>query len=115
ERKAQVSRRIGGGNGRLHQRCDPGGGGAHAARREAVTPAVERIGAVFATAYGHGPSVVWSAPGRVNLIGEHTDYNGGFVLPFAVPHRTAVGASRSEQSGWTVWSEAENESATFDV
>ncbi|HEY4018845.1 MAG TPA: galactokinase [Pseudonocardiaceae bacterium] len=36
---------------------------------------------------------VWSAPGRANLIGEHTDYNDGFVLPFALPHRTAVAAA----------------------
>ena len=34
------------------------------------------------------------APGRVNLIGEHTDYNDGFVLPFALPQRTVVAASR---------------------
>lgn len=49
--------------------------------------------ALFESLTGHAPDGVWSAPGRVNLIGEHTDYNDGFVLPFAIPHRTyaAVG------------------------
>jgi galactokinase len=45
---------------------------------------------------GREPEGVWSAPGRVNLIGEHTDYNEGFVLPFALPLRTAVAAARRD-------------------
>jgi galactokinase len=44
----------------------------------------------FSEWYGRRPSGAWSAPGRVNLIGEHTDYNDGFVLPFAIDRRTAV-------------------------
>ncbi|TMR09120.1 galactokinase [Nonomuraea turkmeniaca] len=44
-----------------------------------------RVADAFRAAYGTSPQTVWHAPGRVNLIGEHTDYNDGFVLPFAVP------------------------------
>ncbi|MET0805482.1 MAG: galactokinase family protein, partial [Lacisediminihabitans sp.] len=44
----------------------------------------------FTALFGHEPSGLWSAPGRVNLIGEHTDYNLGFVLPFAIDRRTIV-------------------------
>jgi galactokinase len=44
----------------------------------------------FAEYYGRRPVGVWSAPGRVNLIGEHTDYNDGFVFPFAIDRRTTV-------------------------
>lgn len=44
--------------------------------------------AVFAELTGSAPAAVFSAPGRVNLIGEHTDYNDGFVLPFAIDRRT---------------------------
>jgi galactokinase len=46
----------------------------------------------FEAAFGAAPHGVWAAPGRVNLIGEHTDYNEGFVLPFAIDKRarTAV-------------------------
>ncbi|MFF2494518.1 galactokinase [Agromyces sp. NPDC058064] len=44
----------------------------------------------FAEWFGRRPIGVWSSPGRVNLIGEHTDYNDGFVFPFAIEQRTAV-------------------------
>lgn len=44
-----------------------------------------RVVEAFRGAYAAEPATVWRAPGRVNLIGEHTDYNDGFVLPFAVP------------------------------
>jgi galactokinase len=47
-----------------------------------------RAAAGFAEVYGTAPTGVWAAPGRVNLIGEHTDYNDGFVLPLALPHTT---------------------------
>ena len=42
----------------------------------------------FESTFGYAPAGVWSAPGRVNLIGEHTDYNEGFVFPFAINRRT---------------------------
>jgi galactokinase len=48
---------------------------------------------VFADRYGTQPEGVWSAPGRVNLIGEHTDYNEGFALPFAISAGVYVAAA----------------------
>jgi len=53
----------------------------------------KRVRDLFARVFaddGGEPDGVWSAPGRVNLIGEHTDYNGGLALPTALPHRTYV-------------------------
>ncbi|RMI37475.1 galactokinase [Streptomyces triticirhizae] len=44
--------------------------------------------------FGVAPDGTWSAPGRVNLIGEHTDYNEGFVLPLALPHSAVATATR---------------------
>jgi galactokinase len=55
-----------------------------------MTAAQDDARALFSALTGHEPDGLWSAPGRVNLIGEHTDYNEGFVLPFAIPHRTVA-------------------------
>ncbi|GAA0595827.1 galactokinase [Actinomadura livida] len=48
----------------------------------------------FNEVFGREPEGVWHAPGRVNLIGEHTDYNDGFVLPFALGLGVSVAAAR---------------------
>jgi galactokinase len=50
--------------------------------------------AAFRARYGYAPAIVASAPGRVNLIGEHTDYNEGFVLPMAIDRAVAVAAAQ---------------------
>ncbi len=50
----------------------------------------------FRSRFGTDPELVVQAPGRVNLIGEHTDYNDGFVLPCAIDFRTAVAARRRD-------------------
>jgi galactokinase len=49
-----------------------------------------RASDAYKNTFGQHPEVVASAPGRVNLVGEHTDYNGGFVLPCAIDRRVAV-------------------------
>jgi galactokinase len=58
---------------------------------------------------------LFRAPGRVNLIGEHTDYNGGFVLPMALDRETVVAAAPREGPRVTVHSLNEDESAEFDL
>lgn len=55
----------------------------------ATTPQDEAV-SLFVSRFGGEPDGVWSSPGRVNLIGEHTDYNDGFALPFAIDHRAAI-------------------------
>ncbi|WP_327266297.1 galactokinase [Streptomyces sp. NBC_01232] len=70
----------------------------------------------FRQLYGYSPEGVWAAPGRVNLIGEHTDYNDGFALPFALPQRTEVAAARRTDSTLRVHSaDAPSGAVTLDL
>ncbi|MCW3840176.1 galactokinase [Micromonospora yasonensis] len=72
-----------------------------------------RATAGFRQRYGTQPAGRWAAPGRVNLIGEHTDYNDGFVLPFALPLRTVVAAAPGDDERWTVCSELDDDAVEF--
>jgi galactokinase len=63
----------------------------------------------FAALFGRAPSATESAPGRVNLIGEHTDYNGGFVLPVALPQRTVAEVALRADRTVRAWSAATSE------
>ncbi len=58
----------------------------------------------FRSAAGSPPAGFWQAPGRVNLIGEHTDYNDGYVLPIALAQRTVVAADVRPTGDWLVTS-----------
>ncbi len=56
----------------------------------------EQVHERFRRYMGREPDGFWQAPGRVNLIGEHTDYNDGFVLPFAIDRHVLIAASRRD-------------------
>jgi len=58
--------------------------------------AIEAAISQFRSHFSGEPDGVWQAPGRVNLIGEHTDYNGGLVLPIALPQRTYVAVKKRD-------------------
>lgn len=61
-----------------------------------VRTLADRAAAGFRATWGTAPELIAYAPGRVNLIGEHTDYNDGFVLPCAIPYGTAVALGRND-------------------
>src|SRR5262252_851566 len=65
----------------------------------------------FAQRYAGKPRI-FSAPGRVNLIGEHTDYNDGFVLPMAIDRRTFVAAASRHDR--TIRAASTNESGRIE-
>jgi len=68
----------------------------------------------FAYRFGRAPTVS-RAPGRVNLIGEHTDYNGGFVMPAALEFATLTAASQRPDRRLRVYSMIMDETCEFDL
>ncbi len=76
----------------------------------------EHISAHFQQHYGRDPEVVCHGPGRVNLIGDHTDYNDGFVLPAAINFGTDIAASKRNDRKVRILAVAcRNETAEFDL
>ena len=70
---------------------------------------------LFTRCFGHAPRWVVAAPGRVNLIGEHTDYNDGFVLPMAIERYTVIAGDTNTIREVTLHSETTGETARFSV
>lgn len=77
---------------------------------------IENVKTAFSSVFAYGPSHIVQAPGRVNLIGEHTDYNDGFVLPCAINYQTVVAASkRNDTRVRVVAVDYDNETDEFDL
>ena len=76
-------------------------------------PDAEVVTAAFVERLGHLPTGIWAAPGRANLIGEHTDYNEGFVMPFALAQRVTVAAAPRDDERWTATSLSHEGTETF--
>ena len=75
-----------------------------------------RVAAEFESHYGRPPRWIVAAPGRVNVIGEHTDYNDGFVLPMAIERYAVMAAdSASSASAFSIYDTQFKETVTIDV
>ncbi|MFC5704727.1 galactokinase [Aeromonas eucrenophila] len=80
-----------------------------------MTPS-QRVSAVFAEQFKQQPELLVRAPGRVNLIGEHTDYNDGFVLPCAIDYETCVAIGlRSDNLVQVVAADYDNQQDLFSL
>ena len=67
----------------------------------------------FERVFGGAPEAVADAPGRVNLLGEHTDYNDGFVLPIAIAQRTRVAMRRRSAPGFALHAQGQGDTVHF--
>ncbi|PSV15308.1 galactokinase [Photobacterium kishitanii] len=77
---------------------------------------IDNVSAVFSSVLGYAASHIIQAPGRVNLIGEHTDYNDGFVLPCAIDYQAIVAAARRDDNIVRVVAvDYDNEVNEFDI
>jgi galactokinase len=81
----------------------------------AMSDATQRACDLFQSTYGRPPYWIASAPGRLNLIGEFTDYNNGFVLPMAIECRTAIAATPNASNQVVLKSDATGETARFEL
>src|SRR5215212_5338154 len=75
---------------------------------------LEQLTSEFRARFSSTPRF-FQAPGRVNLIGEHTDYNEGFVMPFAIDRRTVVAARAREDTKINVYARDLDETATIEL
>lgn len=76
----------------------------------------QQVDAVFNTTFGYAPAVQVQAPGRFNMIGEHTDYNDGFVLPCAIDYHTVIAAApRADSLVRVVAVNMEEQQDSFDL
>jgi galactokinase len=84
-------------------------------RNVGPAPLLGQLRSQFLRRFGRAPELGVRAPGRVNLIGEHTDYNGGLVLPCAIDRDTVVLAVRREDRRFRVFSIDLDRSGAFDA
>lgn len=75
----------------------------------------ERTAEMFAKCFGQLPKWMVAAPGRVNLIGEHTDYNEGFVLPMAVDRYTLIAGMQNNSRQVTLHNVTTGDTAIFPI
>jgi galactokinase len=75
----------------------------------------ERVTEIFRSFYGSEPELIVRAPGRVNLIGEHTDYNNGFVLPMAIDRAIWMALRPRDDGRVRLFSVDFDETVEFDL
>ena len=77
-----------------------------------MTP-IQKSQHIFTKKYNKQPELTVYAPGRVNIIGEHTDYNDGFVMPCAINFGTAVSGTKRDDHIWNVYAADLDETDEF--